>query len=73
MRCGLYVSGDKKCFASALYRMGKAVFNMSVLQEQAVQMISGLSDDNVRFLIEIIHRLMPQKPHETLVSAAFKK
>ena len=33
---------------------------MSILQEQAVQMISGLSDDNVSFLIEIIQRLMPQ-------------
>lgn len=33
---------------------------MSVLQEQAVQMISELSDDNVSFLIEIIRRLMPQ-------------
>lgn len=31
---------------------------MSILQEQAVQMISGLSDDNVSFLIEVIHRLM---------------
>lgn len=31
---------------------------MSLLQEQAVQMIHGLSDDNVRFLIEIIQRLM---------------
>lgn len=34
---------------------------MSILQEQAVQMISNLSDDNVSFLIEIIQRLMPQK------------
>lgn len=31
---------------------------MSELQQQAVQMISRLSDDNVSFLIEIIHRLM---------------
>lgn len=36
---------------------------MSVLQEQAVQMIRGLSDDNVSFLIEVIQRLMPQKSH----------
>lgn len=36
---------------------------MSILQEQAVQMIQGLSDDNVRFLIEIIQRLMPQKAY----------
>ena len=34
---------------------------MSLLQEQAVQMIHGLSDDNVRFLIEIIQRLMIQE------------
>ena len=33
---------------------------MSELQQKAVQMISGLSDDNVSFLIEIINRLMPQ-------------
>ena len=32
---------------------------MSTLQEQAVQMICGLSDDNVSFLIEIMQRLMP--------------
>ena len=34
---------------------------MSLLQEQAVQMIHGLSDDHVRFLIEIIQRLMIQE------------
>lgn len=34
---------------------------MSGLQEQAVQMISSLSDENVSFLIEIIQRLMPEK------------
>lgn len=33
---------------------------MSELQQQAVRMISGLSDDNISFLIEIIQRLMPQ-------------
>lgn len=38
---------------------------MSVLQEQAVQMINSLSDENVRFLIEIIRRLMPQKSYKT--------
>lgn len=38
---------------------------MSVLQEQAVKMINGLSDENVSFLIEIIRRLMPQKLCET--------
>lgn len=34
---------------------------MSALQEQAVQLIGNLSDDNVSFLIEIIHRLMPER------------
>lgn len=34
---------------------------MSTLQEQAVQMICGLSDDNVSFLIEIIQRLMSRQ------------
>lgn len=34
---------------------------MSELQQQALSLISGLSDDNVSFLIEIIKRLMPQK------------
>lgn len=34
---------------------------MSILQEQAVRMISDLSDENVSFLIEIIQRLMPSK------------
>lgn len=34
---------------------------MSELQQQAFRLISGLSDDNVSFLIEIIQRLMPQK------------
>lgn len=36
---------------------------MSALQEQAVQMIRNLSDDNTRFLIEVIQRLMPQKAY----------
>ena len=36
---------------------------MTALQEQAVQMIHGMSDDNVSFLIEVIHRLMPQNTH----------
>ncbi len=34
---------------------------MSELKKQAVSMISGLSDDNIRFLIEIIQKLMPQE------------
>ena len=33
---------------------------MSDLQQKAVQMIRGLSDDNISFLIEIINRLVPQ-------------
>lgn len=33
---------------------------MTVLQEQAVQMINGMSDENVSFLIEVIHRLIPR-------------
>lgn len=33
---------------------------MTALQEQAVQMIHGMSDENVGFLIEVIHRLIPQ-------------
>lgn len=36
---------------------------MSILQEQAVQMISDLSDENVSFLIEVIKRLMPHKTY----------
>ena len=36
---------------------------MSELQEQAFQMISELSDDNVSFLIEIMKRIMPQKSY----------
>ena len=36
---------------------------MTALQEQAVQMINGMSDDNVSFLIEVSHRLMPQDTH----------
>lgn len=34
---------------------------MSELQQQAVRLISGLSDNNISFLIEIIQRLMPQE------------
>lgn len=33
---------------------------MSELQQKAIGMINGLSDDNISFLIEIINRLMPQ-------------
>lgn len=41
---------------------------MSVLREQAVQMIGDLSDENVSFLIEIIQRLMPQKLYARTVT-----
>ena len=34
---------------------------MSELHQKAVRLISGLSDDNISFLIEIIQRLMPQE------------
>lgn len=33
---------------------------MSELQQEAIRMISGLSDDNISFLIDIINRLIPQ-------------
>ena len=36
---------------------------MTLLQEEAVQMIQGMSDDNVGFLIEVIRRLTLQKDH----------
>ena len=35
---------------------------MSVLQRQVVQSLNGLSDDNLRFLLDMIQRFM--KPHE---------
>lgn len=37
---------------------------MSELQQQAIRLISGLSDENISYLIEIIQRLMPQKAYE---------
>lgn len=40
---------------------------MSELQQEAVRMISGLSDGNISFLIEIIHRLMPQSGKADMV------
>ena len=43
---------------------------MSALQEQAVEMIHDLSDDNVSFLIEIIQRLMPDRPTAEKAQAA---
>ena len=36
---------------------------MSELQQEAVRLISELSDDNISFLIEIIQRLMPQESY----------
>lgn len=38
---------------------------MSIIKEQAVQMISGLSDDNVVFLVELMRRFMMPKDVET--------
>lgn len=40
------------------------VFFMSIIKEQAVQMISGLSDDNVVFLVELMKRFMVPKETE---------
>lgn len=37
---------------------------MSELQQQAIRLISGLSDENISYLIEIIQRMMPQKAYE---------
>jgi len=37
---------------------------MSVIKEQAVQMISDLSDDNVVFLVELMKRFMIPKEAE---------
>lgn len=46
---------------------------MSELQQEAVRMISGMSDDNVSFLIEIIHRLMPQGEKTNAVTMSSEK
>ena len=46
---------------------------MSELQKKAVQMISGLSDDNISFLIEIINRLMPQNKESYTVTVPMVK
>ncbi|MCM1057761.1 MAG: hypothetical protein NC517_09155 [Firmicutes bacterium] len=37
---------------------------MSALQEQIVQKISGLSEDNLQFLLEIINRFMQSETEE---------
>ena len=46
---------------------------MSELQRKAVRMISGLSDDNISFLIEIINRLMPQSEEAYTVTMPTEK
>ena len=38
---------------------------MTILQEQAIQMIQDMPYDNVNFLIEIIHRLLSQKSDDS--------
>ena len=40
---------------------------MTMLQDQAVQMIQDMSDDNVGFLIEVIQRLIPKKTYTSVV------
>lgn len=42
---------------------------MSELQQEAVRMISGLSDENINFLIEVICWLMPQNDKTNIVAA----
>ena len=46
---------------------------MSELQQEAVRMISELSDDNISFLIEIIHRLMPQGEKSNMAAMPLEK
>jgi len=41
---------------------------MSELQQEAVRMISRLSDENVSFLIEVIRRLMPQNDKSNIAA-----
>lgn len=40
---------------------------MTMLQEQAVQMIQNMSDENVGFLIEVIQRLMQKKTYSGVI------
>ena len=40
---------------------------MTMLQEQAIQMIRDMSDDNVGFLIEVIQRLIPKKTYTSVI------
>lgn len=37
---------------------------MQTLQEQVVQKVSGLSEDNLQFLLEMIERFMQSEPIE---------
>lgn len=43
---------------------------MSALQEQAIRMIGGLSDDNVGFLIELMQKFMMPKGTEKISAQA---
>lgn len=43
---------------------------MYELQQEAVRMISGLSDDDVSFLIEIIHRLLQKSGSSGIVTTS---
>lgn len=45
---------------------------MTMLQEQAVQMILDMSDENVGFLIEVIQRLIPKKTYTSVTYPAQK-
>ena len=45
---------------------------MTMLQEQAVQMIQDMSDDNVGFLIEVIQRLIPKKTYSNVIDPSQK-
>lgn len=44
------------------YCSRKAVTDMSTLQRQVIQSLNGLSDDNLKFLLDMIQRFM--KPAE---------
>lgn len=45
---------------------------MTMLQEQAVQMIQDMSDDNVGFLIEVIQRLISKKTYTSIIHPSQK-
>ena len=45
---------------------------MSLLQEQAVQLIRDLSDDNVKFLIEFIQKFMQPQSAQPLKANALE-